>query len=87
MLECLLSGSLLYMTHPEKSSFYRLRRELPGLILTGILPEELEEGRSLEEKGVQCGLSSGGKHLPGASPAYGRPEGQAVGKLFKRLRP
>ena len=56
LLECLLSGSLLYMTHPEKSSFYRLRRELPGLILTGILPEELEEGRSLEEKECSAGF-------------------------------
>lgn len=50
LLECLLSGSLLYLTHPEKGSFYRLRRGLSGLILAGLLPEEAEGDRNTEEK-------------------------------------
>lgn len=50
LLECLLTGSLLYLVRPEEKSFHRLRRELSGLIVTGLLPEEAGSGRETGEK-------------------------------------
>lgn len=45
LCECLLSGDLLYVKEPEEEDFRTLRRELSGLLLTGMEPETEEEER------------------------------------------